>query len=394
MPALDRDVDGVGMKIAIAAPTHLPARRANTLQVMKMAQAMAALGHTVRLAIPGRLSEPVAWEALAAQYGLSRQFPVDWLPARRLLRSYDYGLHTLLWARQWNADLLYTRLPQAAAAAAQWGMPVILEAHDMPHAGMGGWLFRKYLRGRGARRLVVITHALADDLANRFGSLAGAPFTLVAPDGVDLERYTDLPAPEQARLMLPAFQSGFTAGYTGHLYPGRGAEIILEMAAAVPDMNFLLVGGEPGDVERLRSTTQAKNLSNVYLVDFVPNAELPRWQAACDVLLMPYQPHVSASSGGDIGRYLSPMKLFEYLACGRAILSSDLPVLREVLNDENALLLSPQDISAWVHALQALRADPERRAALGSRARQDAVRYTWEARAAAILSGLELPSRS
>ncbi len=104
---------------------------------------------------------------------------------------------------------------------------------------------------------------------------------------------------------------------------------------------------------------------------------------------MPYQKHVAASSGGDIAAYLSPMKLFEYLACGRAILSSDLPVLREVLNPDNAILLDAEDVEGWSNALRLLQNDAQLRAKLGEHARRDAALYTWEARARAILAGLE-----
>ena len=124
------------------------------------------------------------------------------------------------------------------------------------------------------------------------------------------------------------------------------------------------------------------------LTGFVPNIDLPKYQAACDVLLMPYQHQVAASSGGDIARYLSPMKLFEYLASGRPIVSSDLPVLRETLNAKNAIMLSPEDINGWKIALQNLSSDPVRRLALGNQARQDAMSYSWSERARKILQDL------
>ncbi len=151
---------------------------------------------------------------------------------------------------------------------------------------------------------------------------------------------------------LQGRQSCFTAGYTGHLYAGRGGELMIELAARLPEITFLLVGGEPPDVARLQAKVNARQLDNVILTGFIPNADLPLYQAACDVLLMPYQKPVAASSGGDIAPYLSPMKLFEYLACGRAILSSDLPVLREVLNPANAVLLDPETSRAWAAALR------------------------------------------
>ncbi len=385
------------MKIALAAPTEIPARRANTIQVMKMAQAFASLGHAVRLAAPSPHPSQagVDWDMLARHYGLHYPFPVTWLRAAPRLRRYDYGLRAVLWARSWGAGLLYTRLPQAAAAASLWGFPVIFEVHDLPQSPGGARLLRAFLGGRGARRLVVITQALAHDLAAGFGAPAGRslepPFTLVAPDGVDLERYRGLPEPAAARRALAGQwpnlnPARFTAGYTGHLYPGRGSDLLLDLAAALPEMNFLIAGGEPGDVARLGEAARARRLDNLLLTGFVPNADLPRCQAACDALLMPYQNRVAASSGGDIARYLSPMKLFEYLACGRAILSSDLPVLREALHPGNALLLPADNLSAWVAALRRLQAEPELARRLGAQARADAAQYTWEARAERALS--------
>ncbi len=383
------------MKIAVVAPTSIPARRANTVQVMKMCQALVELGHEVRLAAPGDApgTPQPEWESLARHYGLRHPFPLDWLQSDPRLRRYDYGWRAVRWARGWGAELLYTRLPQTAALGSALGLPTVFEAHDFPAAGIGVFLFQRFLKGSGGRRLVVITRALAQDLEARLGAPAAGSaeagaYTVIAPDGVDLERYANLPSPEEARKTLPLGLSGFTAGYTGHLYAGRGVEMILELAARLSAVNFLLAGGEPADVARWKSHCQRSGLQNVCLAGFIPNADLPRYQAACDVLLMPYQTQVAASSGGDIARYLSPMKLFEYLACGRPVLSGDLPVLREVLSPENSVLLPSGEAEAWATAILALQGDPSRRAALGEQARRSAAGYSWTARAGRILAGL------
>jgi glycosyltransferase involved in cell wall biosynthesis len=378
------------VKIAVVAPTAIPALRANTLQVMKMTQALAMLGHEVRLAAPGgRPGGSADWDELKRLYGLQKPFPIQWLSSSSRLKRYDYGWRAVRWARLWGADLLYTRLPQAAALASLSGLPAVLEIHDMPQGSLGPLVYRIFLQGGGARRLVVITRSLAEDLARRFNFQAAPPFTVIAPDGVDLERYEHLPSPQDARAELHSLRGkGFTAGYTGHLYAGRGIELILDLAAALPEITFLLVGGESADVARLRGEAEVAGLPNLLLTGFIPNADLPAYQAACDVLLMLYQRRVAASSGGDIARYLSPMKLFEYLACGRPILSSDLPVIQEVLHAGNSILLPPDDPRAWSAALRNLCGDPARRAALGEAARRDAGQYTWLARAEKVLDGL------
>lgn len=393
------------MKLAIIAPTEIPARRANTLQVMKMAQAFAGLGYTVRLCAPAaslgsdkQQAEHPAWEDLARHYGLRQRFEIDWLNCRPRLKRYDYGWSAVQWARRGTADWIYTRLPQAAALASQMGIPTLLEVHDLPQGRMGAWLFSLFLRGSGARRLIVITQALAADLEKRFNIKLDPPFCLIAPDGVDLERYENLPGPEETRRrLMEAGQSSplgrlrqerFCAGYTGHLYPGRGTELLVELASRLPQIDFLIVGGEPEQVLALDDQARRRTLHNLILTGFVPNAELPVYQAACDILLLPYQSRVEASSGGDIARYLSPMKLFEYLACERAIVASSLPVLQEVLNEHNALIVPIGGLELWEAAIQRLLNNPDLRSALARQARLDARQYAWEGRAARILADL------
>lgn len=389
-----------------------------------MTQALSSLGHQVRLLVPRpnaavdhtpagnspdainaiAASDP-SWQEIAHHYGLVKhnygdlaagptpEFSMIYLPSNPRFKRYDFSLQALRWARRWGAEIVYTRLPQSAAIGSELGIPIILEVHDVPQGRTGPWLFYRFLKGKGARRLVVITQSLARDLNQAFGiSLPGIEsdaFTLVAPDGVDLMRYQDVPSPQAARAAIaPLLPERFTAGYSGHLYSGRGIHLLLDLAARLPSINLLLVGGEPSDVARLREQASQRQLNNLVITGFVPNADLPRYQAACDVLLMPYQEHVAGSSGGDIARYLSPMKVFEYMACGRPILSSSLPVLREVLNEHNALLLPADDVRAWATTLTELQANPESGTRLAAQARADAQLYTWESRAERVLTGL------
>jgi glycosyltransferase involved in cell wall biosynthesis len=377
------------MKIALPAPSAIPARRANTIQVMKMAEALVGLGHAVRVYSPP--GPPVTVAELSIHYGLGElpdgALSVEWLAAAPSLRRYDFSVRAVRRARAWAADLVYTRLPQAAALAAWRGLTTVFELHDDPPGRMGPLLLRLYLRAPTRKRLVVITHALAERVCARFS----LPWPLVLPDAVDLRRYRGLPAPGQARreLGLPGLDpERFTLGYTGHLYPGRGAELLLPLAERLPEVTLLLVGGEPADVERVRAEAAREGLGNLLLTGFVPNADLPRYQAACDLLLAPYGRRVAASSGGDIAAYLSPMKLFEYLACGRPILAGDLAALGEILKDDYAVRLPPDDPDAWAAAVRRLMADPDHRQRMAAAARTAAEQHTWEQRARSLLEGM------
>ena len=90
---------------------------------------------------------------------------------------------------------------------------------------------------------------------------------------------------------------------------------------------------------------------------------------------------------GDIARWMSPLKIFEYMASGKPIICSDLPVLREVLkHQDTAFLCPPDEIDAWVKALMTLRDNPEIGQAIAQNAKKEFLsHYTWQARAHKVL---------
>jgi glycosyltransferase involved in cell wall biosynthesis len=87
------------------------------------------------------------------------------------------------------------------------------------------------------------------------------------------------------------------------------------------------------------------------------------------------------------------MKLFEYLAAGRAILSSDLPVFHEVLNTGNAVFALPEDLASWREALRTLIEDPAHRSALAQQAALDSTRYALLERERLALAPFLSPKR-
>ena len=288
-------------------------------------------------------------------------------------------------AKKWHADLIFTRHPQSAALASERGIATIFEAHDLPQGRMGPVFFQRFIKGSGCKGLVSISDALLNAIKSIY-ELGDIP-THTAPDGVDLQRYKGLPAPTEARKQLGLAEK-FTAGYTGHFYRGRGIEVLLEIAELLPDVQFLFAGGQQNDIKLVSEVVKRNNLKNVILTGFIENAVLPKYQAACDVLMMPYQLEVSGSSGGNIGKYLSPMKMFEYLAVGRPILSSELPVLKEILNENNSVLLPPEDVEKWADAIEKVKGNPEHSKSLGVEAKRNAENFSWQSRAEKILSEL------
>ncbi len=329
------------MKIACINTSQVPSLTANSGQVMKVAQALSQVDGPVCLWLPGGTTTP--WIELAEQYGLSTPFEIRWLPESPTWHHYDFAWRSTGQAKAWGARLVYTRALQIADAALLRGMPVILEQHLRITGRTAPWLFKFFLRWPGKKRLLVITQALGRILESDYHPFLQPHQLQVAPSGVDLERFEGLPDAAAARMVLHLPEMT-TAVYTGSFYPGRGLELLFSLAQCFPQINFLWIGGKSDDVEIWGSRLKEARVDNVTLTGFIPNQRLPIYQAAGDVLLMPYQRTVSVSGGGNTSDICSPIKTFEYLASGRAIISSDLPVLHEVLNAGNAVFCPPDDL--------------------------------------------------
>ena len=104
---------------------------------------------------------------------------------------------------------------------------------------------------------------------------------------------------------------------------------------------------------------------------------------------MPYGKKISGSSGGDISRVINPMKMFDYLAAGRPIIASEVPVFHEILTNETAIFCEPENAQDWAKAIQDLQDHPEKRAQMGASAKASAEKYTWKNRARITLEKLK-----
>ncbi len=389
------------MRILYLSLSYVPSRRASSVHVMKMCSALARRGHQVTLVTKrcGPRQEPGVSDDFAF-YGVEPAFRLAKLP-RPAWRGgglvWLTAVRSHLRRHHRTIDLVFARDLAGGWLAARLGLPVLFETHGPPAGGLGRALFRRLVASGRLVRLVAISDALGQRL-RADGLLAGDPPLVVAHDAADPGPPPgglrgELPPGGQPRGGPPgeepaAGDGAMRVGYVGHLYAGRGVELIVELARRLPAAEFHLFGGTESDLARWRRGALP---ANVRLHGFVEPARLPAIYAGLDVLLMPYQPRTLTATGlTDTASWMSPMKMFEYMAAGRPIVASDLPVLREVLRDGgNALLAAPGDPEAWRLALARLFDDPELRRRLGAAARTDLLReHTWDARASKLLAGL------
>lgn len=378
------------MKIALITNSRIPSLTANSIQAMKVAQALMQLGHDIKMFAPAE-SDTASKETLLSHYGLRLAPDLKLLPSIKRLKRFDFILHAQRAAKKFGADLIYTWLPQSAVLGLWSGYPVVLEMHADNSGMLGVWWMRQFWKAKGRKLMTVTTSALRKALERSTKLQFKDEAVLVAPNGVELEKYENLPSPSEARRQLN-LKEGLTVGFTGHIYPGRGADLLFELARQMPQVNFLWVGGTPELAGFWKNKLTETGIANVTMTGFVKHEFIPLYQAAADVLLMPYSRSIAASSGQDIAEVINPMKMFEYMAAGRGIVSADLPSIREVLNAGSAVFVGAVEeenrewgIGRWKAEIENLLADEPRRLALGAQARKDVEQLTWVKREERIM---------
>jgi glycosyltransferase involved in cell wall biosynthesis len=364
------------VKIAYVANSIIPSRTANSIHIMKMCAAFARIGHEVMLCVPDRPERTDLDTDVFAYYGVPSTFRIRrlaWLgfPGRGL--AFAWQAASL--ARAVRADLLYGRLVHACYFAARRGVPTVFESHAplASYDRLGAILFRRLIRNPRFRGLVVISHALAEQYVRDYPGLAGV--VRVAADAAD-DTVSPPPGPSSSRLQV---------GYVGHLYAGRGVELIVQMAERCPWADFHLIGGLDTSVAEWQGRVAGR--ANIEFHGFCPPSEVQSRIVAIDVLLAPYQRSVAAHGERlETSRWMSPLKIFEYMAAGKPMIVSDLPVLREVLDDANSILVDPEHVTGWVSALESLR-DGDLRERLGRNARERFLEFhTWDKRARTVIT--------
>jgi glycosyltransferase involved in cell wall biosynthesis len=370
------------MKIVYLSSSTIPSRTANSIHVMKMCQAFVKNGHEVVLVVTDKKNEiePGITDVYKF-YGVDHCFDIITIPQLpiKLLGRGIAGLRAGMTAKRYAPDVVYSRCIIGCSMAAILGLPVIFESHSPVKDSniFCDWLLRGLLKAPQFRKMIVISEALKKYYEQNYLRSRGA--ILVAPDAAD-------PVPsELVSIDLPNKGKRMQVGYVGHLYRGRGIELIVSLAKKCQWSDFHLVGGTKRDIVFWKKNTEGQ--SNIFFHGFVTPSEAISFQRSFDVLLAPYQSAVSISCGVNTVNWMSPLKVFEYMAAAKAIVSSDLPVLREVLKHEkNALLCPPADMKCWEKALVRLRDDRKICHQLGMAAMNDFLsQYTWDARAQRVL---------
>lgn len=375
------------MKLLYLANMRLPTEKAHGLQVMKMCEAFARLGHEVTLAVPWRFgrveADPYEYYDVEKNFRIARVFSLDLISLGALgffIQVFTFAISSFIYSLFARPNLVYAR-----DEVVLWGVTFLdFKTVWEVHTRKLNWFALKLLPMASA--LVTISGGLKDLLLK---SGASPSKILIAHDGVDLSKYETPFDRDTWRLSKDIPLEAKVVGYVGALHTmgtGKGLEELIEIFPQVlerePDAFLLLTGMPEKDRATVLKLCSDAGISRerVRVDSDLRQREIIPYFRAADVQVMnfPNTEHYAY--------YMSPLKMFNYMASGVPIITTDLPSVREVLSEKEAEFVPPGDREALLEALLRTLAGGERLRAKARAAKLLAQHYTWEVRAKSIVS--------
>lgn len=367
------------MRLIYLASIRLPTERAHGLQIMKTCDALARHGVDVTLVIPGdNRGGQKSTEEIFYFYGIKNTFKIQksWVPPFQRLGNLGMYLQSMwfmffapvphLFAKN---VVLYARQPANLIIPAILGKKAIFESHEGRYN-----LPVRLILGLGAR-ILTITRA-SKEMYEKRGIKASR--IGVIPDSVDLGIFAKAPSYEEARRRLDISSDTKIAMYTGSfgLFSWKGTDVFLDASNLLRSVRFYAVGGTKSEIETFKTEGR---YPNVVFMEKIAPGEIPAILAAADVLVIPNK------AGNEISElHTSPMKLFEYMASARPIVASGVRSILEIVDENSAVIVKPNDPKALADAVDKVLADKAYATRISSRSKELSRLYTWDARAKLI----------
>ncbi len=360
---------------------RIQSRDGQSVHVEELVAALRDAGHEVIVAGPGFYAASGFGAESPTVARLRRMLPGAVAELAEL--AYNIPAYRRL-ARALRAappDLIYERYNlyylAGAVLARRHRIPYLLEVNAPlaeERARHGGLRLRRLARAaeRHVWRSADLVLAVTAVLGQRITAAGVAPARLrIVPNGVVAERFA---APAEAVRAPPVL------GFVGFVRDWHGLDAVIRGMAApgAPAVRFTVIGDGPALPGLRRLAGDLGVAGRVDFAGLLPHAAVPEAVAGFDIALQPR-----------VVDYASPLKLFDYMAAGRAIVAPDQANIREVLAHEaTALLFDPDAAGAMWQAITRLLADPALRRRLGSSARGELLRrdYTWRGNAARVVA--------
>lgn len=375
-------------KIIYIANITLPSERAHGIQVMKTCEALAKNGKQVELWVTNRRKagkKHYKQNDVFEFYGIKHKFPIRKIPVIEFLskkwKLYFYleslsfvAMTFFLLLKESNDSIIYTRDETIQFLGFFTRKKIFWEAHiDLKIS------FFRDARLKKLSGIISISESFKKFIIEKYAVASGKIF--VAHDAVDLEEFNNFLPKNKARELLNMPQDKKIVVYVGGVMKKKGIFVLLDAAKMMnDDYLFEIVGWFIHDEsDKAKKYVMERKINNVVFKGYAPRNEIANYLSAADVLVIP-----NSGLYNETNLFTSPMKLFEYMSSGRPIVASATPTMREILNENNAILIEPDSPKALKEGILNVFQNNDLAELIAENSKKDVQNYTWLKRAEKI----------
>lgn len=381
------------MKLIYISPLRYPSEKAGSLFSMKSCEVFANEGIETELWIPRRLNvlsdqDPYEYSGVNKNFKIRRFLTIDligYIPGAFYLMSYTFTLSILVYVlslkifRNINSYYFYSHEQIVIYALTFISKKTAYEMHDFPSKNSSYKIFFKRIE-----KVISTNRWKSEELQKRFAIKKDKIITV--PNAVDLKDFSADISIEVARRTLSIPFGDILIGYVGALKTmgmEKGISVLIDSLVLLPkNYKLYIIGGSKDDVKFYEEYSHSKKIERqIIFAGNVLHKDIGIHMKACNCLVAPY-PRTDHYS-----YYMSPMKVFEYMASGRPMIVTDLPSIREIVDETNALFVPSDDIKSLAITIEKIVNNKELAYTLTTNAIKDAKeKYSWHGRARIIMS--------
>jgi len=368
------------MKICYLANSAIPSTNASAIQIVKMCEAFSELKNDVIL-----ITTNVSNGNIFNFYKIKTKFRIKKIKYFKKfplgIKFYLFSILSIIESIKFRPNIYITRNFFTCFLLILLKKKTILELHHglNTESRIVRFIVKNFdfLNSKHLIKLIAITNYVKIDYINKYSIKSNK--IIVIPSGSSIKESYKYKV-NKKRLNI---------GYFGSLYQSRGLDLIIKLALIDTKNNYYIYGNK----KQLKLPISYKISKNLYLNDYVPYKKISKILLNMDLLLLPYTSSITVAGNiGDITKYTSPLKLFDYLSVGRPIMCSNFNVLREIISDnKNAIFVKNyQNPYAWKKEITKLINKPEKMKIISKNNYKLSKKYSHSVRALKILDTVKL----
>ena len=367
------------MRICYLFNSSIPSNNSSSLQVMKTCEGLISLKQKVFLITPNT----------GLKFNTKKYYDLKFSPTRlklsffkkfpKGLGYYFFSLFSVIKAISLKPDIFITRNLFTLLILIIFNKKVIIELHhDFSNEGrFVRFLYNNFniLNSNNIVKVVAITKAVKKFLVNELKVCQNKIQVISSASSLKI-------AFSKIRL-----KNKYNIGYFGSLEESKGSQFIIQLSKKDKHNNYYIYGGDKKTISCMKKNFAAPNL---YFNKYVSYKNLKYQISKMDVLIMPSNNKVLRSVGGvgNIAKYTSPLKLFDYLASGKFIIVSNLKVLNEIIKNNKHCIVLSLNHNKWIKVLKNINKNIKKINVIKKNAHDLSKKYTYTNRARKLLDGL------